>query len=107
MTHDEEEFVPTEDNAAYRGKYTDDEFGGMTAAERFGFTYGGYSPDNWIEELKAKEDEALRNELRNLLYGTSEAKVSKDTTKEEFIVHFRNNYRRKREEEQNSEGFYG
>lgn len=107
MTHDEEEFVPTKDMNAFRGKYEPIDFGGMTAAEHFGFTYGGYSPDDWIEELKAKEDEALNNELEDLMHGTSEAKVNKDTTKEEFIVHFRNNYRRQREDEQNKEGYYG
>ena len=107
MTHDEVEFVPTEDKNAFRGKYEPIDFGGMTAAEHFGFTYGGYSPNDWIEELKAKEDEALRNELRNLLYGTSEAIVSKDATKEESIVHFRNSYRSRREEEQHSKGYYG
>lgn len=104
---EEEELRPTEDSAAYRGRYSPAEFGGLTGPEHFSSAYSGSIDHDWIDELKHEEDNALKEELEEFMRGTSELKVANDLTEEEFITYFRNNYRRKREEGQHGEGFYG
>jgi len=48
-----------------------------------------------------------KEELRKLTNGNYDRKIDKNTTKEEFIINFRNEYRRNREQEQHDKGYYG